>query len=261
MLENLYIENYAIIEKLSLEFSPGMNTLTGETGAGKSILAGALSLLLGVPANTSVIRSGTQQALVSGTFLLSPENENDALNWLKENSIEIEDDRVIIRRVLRANGKGTAYIQSVPVSRQQLSEFTSTLIDMHGQHEHQSLFNIQYHRRFIDAFGNCQDLRQRVHREFLNLNEKKDELRSLQNDKKERERDAELLRFAMKEIQELDPQIGEDEALGGGTAEATAVRNPLFSYRQGAQRSQSRRRRCSFFHVQRTDRTQERSRY
>ena len=213
MLEDLRIENYALIEKLSLEFSPGMNTLTGETGAGKSILAGALSLLLGTSVNASIIRNGTAQVVVSGTFRLPPNDGNEGRSWLEENGIESEDDRVIIRRVLKSNGKGSAYIQGVQVPRQQLSKFTSTLIDMHGQHEHQSLFNIQYHRRFIDAFGGCMDLQQKVQREFLYLSEKKEELKSLQNDKKERERDAELLRFAMKEIHELDPQSGEDDAL------------------------------------------------
>ena len=217
MLENIHIENYALIEKLSLEFSPGMNTLTGETGAGKSILAGALNLLLGVAASATFIRNGENQAVVSGTFLLPREGEagTDSRKWLEEHGIESEDERVIIRRVLKTNGKGGSYLQGAPVMRQQLAEFTSMLIDMHGQHEHQSLFNIQQHRRFLDAFGDCRDLQQKVQREFVSLSDKKSELQSLQANKKEQEREAELLRFAMVEINELDPQIGEDEALEG----------------------------------------------
>lgn len=211
MLEELHVENYALIERLTLEFSAGMNTLTGETGAGKSILAGALSLLLGTAASTTSIRNGASQALVSGTFLLPPESEGR--NWLEENGIESEDNRVIIRRVLKSTGKGAAYIQGVPVNRQQLSRFTSALIDMHGQHEHQSLFNLQYHRRFLDAFGDCEDLCRRVQQDFIAISEKKEELKSLQNDKNAREREMDLLRFAMKEINELDPQIAEDQDL------------------------------------------------
>ncbi|MGI9256157.1 MAG: DNA repair protein RecN [Salinispira sp.] len=231
MIEELYIENYALIEKLTLRFSPGMNTLTGETGAGKSILAGALSLLLGMTASTSSVRKGAQQAVVTAAFLLPPEGgsaaagtgisaspnpsppASESRSWLEANAIEIEDDRVIIRRIVKSSGKGSAYIQGVPVSRQQLLTFTSFLVDMHGQHEHQSLFNIQYHRRFIDAFGNTRELCQKVHREFLYLSEKKEELASLKKDRQTREREAELLRFAIKEINEFDLQLTEDDEL------------------------------------------------
>jgi DNA repair protein RecN (Recombination protein N) len=175
LLENLHIVNYALIEELELDFSNGMNTLTGETGAGKSILAGALGLLLGAKATTASIRNGCDQARVSGTFLLPAEGDaaRDSREWLEEQGIEPEDDRVIIRRVLKSTGKGNSFIQGNMIPLQKLEEFTAILLDMHGQHEHQSLFNIQHHRRFIDAYGDLTDLRDKVQRDFLFLNEKK----------------------------------------------------------------------------------------
>ncbi len=216
MLENLIIRNYALIDHLELEFSPGMNTLTGETGAGKSILAGALGLLLGAKATTGSIRSGCEQAEVSGTFAL-PDGESDAGRdsriWLEEMGIEADDDRVVIRRVLKINGKGNSYIQASMLPRQKLEEFTAILLDMHGQHEHQSLFNIQHHRRFIDAFGGLAALRDKVQRDFLYLNDRKNELNTLENDEKERQREIELLKYAIQEIDGLNIQPGEDEGL------------------------------------------------
>jgi DNA repair protein RecN (Recombination protein N) len=215
LLENLHIVNYALIEELELDFSNGMNTLTGETGAGKSILAGALGLLLGAKATTASIRNGCDQARVSGTFLLPPEGDaaRDSREWLEEQGIEPEDDRVIIRRVLKSTGKGNSFIQGNMIPLQKLEEFTAILLDMHGQHEHQSLFNIQHHRRFIDAYGDLTDLRDKVQRDFLFLNEKKEELDTLLNDERERDREIELLRYAIREIDELDIQPGEDDAL------------------------------------------------
>ncbi|AHC14550.1 DNA repair protein RecN [Salinispira pacifica] len=215
MLENLHIENYALIERLELDFARGMNTLTGETGAGKSILAGALNVLLGGKATTGAIRKGAEQAVVSGSFLLpsSGDAASACRDWLDERGIEFEEERVILRRVLKSTGKGNSFIQGSIVPRQQLAEFTSILIDMHGQHEHQSLFNIQHHRRFIDSYSACDDLRESVQRDFLFLNEKKEELESLLNDERDRQEEIDYLNFSIKDIQELDPQPDEDTEL------------------------------------------------
>lgn len=215
MLENLHIENYALIERLELDFSRGMNTLTGETGAGKSILAGALNVLLGGKATTGAIRKGAEQAVVSGSFFLPDSGEAAAAcrDWLDERGIEFDEDRVVLRRVLKSTGKGNSFIQGSIVPRQQLAEFTSILIDMHGQHEHQSLFNIQHHRRFIDSYSGSNELRDSVQRDFLFLNEKKEELESLLNDEKDRQEEIDYLNYAMKDIQELDPQPDEDTEL------------------------------------------------
>lgn len=215
MLEDLHIENYALIDSLTLEFSKGMNTLTGETGAGKSILAGALGLLLGAKATTSVIRTGCERAMVSGTFVLPSHGQcrTQALAWLDEQGIDAEDDRVVIRRVLKSTGKGNAYIQGGMLPRQKLEEFTAILLDMHGQHEHQSLFNIQNHRRLIDAYGNLEEQVQQIQRNFLYLNEKREELNILQKNERDRLREIELLKYAVKEIEDMKVQPGEDDVL------------------------------------------------
>ncbi len=212
MLENLIIENYALIEKLELNFTPGMNVLTGETGAGKSILAGALGLLRGARATTGSIRNGTEKADVAATFVL-PESGDAAAEsrkWLEDRDIGQEDGRVVIRRILKTSGKGNSYIQGTMVPRQDIEAFTSIIMDMHGQHEHQSLFNIQQHRKLLDSFGNCGGLLDKVQRDFLFLNEKKEELKTLHTSESERQREMELLQFAVKEIEELAPQLDED---------------------------------------------------
>jgi DNA repair protein RecN (Recombination protein N) len=215
VLENLHIVNYALIEELEIDFSEGMNTLTGETGAGKSILAGALGLLLGAKATTASIRAGCEQATVSGSFRL-PESGSaarESREWLEAHGVEPEDGRVIIRRILKSSGKGNSFIQGSLFPMQKLEEFTAILLDMHGQHEHQSLFNIQHHRRYIDSYGNLDELREKVQREFLFLNEKKEELDTLLNDERERDREIDLLKYAIREIDELSFHIGEDDAL------------------------------------------------
>ncbi|MEA1911285.1 MAG: AAA family ATPase, partial [Spirochaetota bacterium] len=140
MLEELSIKNYALIEDLVINFDSGLNILTGETGAGKSIIIGALGLIIGSKGNTASIRTGCSESQVSCVIKI-PEN-CEAGNWLSDHEIEPEDDRIIIRRVLRQAGRGSIFIQSVPSSRKDLEELSSFIFDMHGQHSHQSLLNI-----------------------------------------------------------------------------------------------------------------------
>ena len=130
MLEELSIKDFAIIESENIEFQKGFTVLSGETGAGKSILIGALSFLLGGKAEISQIRTGCQEASVSGTFCID-NKETEA--WLSEHGIEAEDSRIILRRYLRDNGKSGAYIGSAPVTRADLADFSSFLVDIHGQ--------------------------------------------------------------------------------------------------------------------------------
>ena len=153
MLESVSITNFALIESVSLDFDVGFTVLSGETGAGKSILIGALSFLLGGKGGVEVIRAGATEARVSGTFLLSKTRHDEAFAWLEEHGIETDDGRVLLRRFVKDTGRGGAWIQNTPVTRGELSEFSAFLVDIHGQHEHQSLMKVPEHRRYLDSYG------------------------------------------------------------------------------------------------------------
>ena len=165
MLETLKIKDFALIDSSSVEFSKGFSVLSGETGAGKSILIGAISFLLGGKAGAESIRAGCQEASVSGVWSLPPKSKEDrdlsldaeeepqsAREWLSQRGIEDEDGQIILRRVIRAGGKSGAWIQGTPVPRADLAKFSEFLIDIHGQHEHQSLMRQPEHRKFLDSY-------------------------------------------------------------------------------------------------------------
>ncbi|MFI5369849.1 MAG: AAA family ATPase, partial [Spirochaetia bacterium] len=151
MLEELHVHNYAIIDKLQVRFTSGLNILSGETGAGKSILVGALGLLLGDKTDTSIIRSGAEETTVSG--IVSVPGNAEAAQWLAAHGIEPEEGAVILRRMLKSNGRGSLFIQSTPVTRADLHEFSTLLFDLHGQHEHQSLLDLENHRKLVDRWS------------------------------------------------------------------------------------------------------------
>jgi hypothetical protein len=212
MLENLSIKNIALIDSLELDFSKGFNVLTGETGAGKSILIGSISFLLGGKSNLDIIRHGAEEASVSGLFSISKNSEN-ARQWLKEHQIELEGDEVLIRRCLKNTGRSSIWIGGVQVTRNELLDFTSFLIDIHGQHDHQSLFKISEHRRFLDGFAKIENEVKtftKMYTELASLKEKYSSMVEREKDKKERE---ELLKFAIEEIEKAKLKEGEEEKL------------------------------------------------
>jgi DNA repair protein RecN (Recombination protein N) len=211
MLEELVVHNFAIIEKLQVRFTAGLNVLTGETGAGKSILIGALGLLLGDRADTSIVRSGAEEAAVSGVIGVG--GSADAGAWLVARGIEAEDGAVIVRRVLKATGRGASFIQSTPVTRADLAAFSSLLFDVHGQHEHQSLLDLDQHRRLLDRHGNTEPLAARFHELYLALASLRERLSKLASDERERMRRMDLLSFAVQEIKALALKPGEQEEL------------------------------------------------
>ena len=212
MLEDLTIKDFAIIDQISIEFSKGFTVLSGETGAGKSILIGALSFLLGGKAEVSQIRSGSGEASVSGTFLLdNPDPEMKS--WLTEHGIEAENNRVLLRRFIRLNGKSGAWIGSVPATRSDLAEFSAFLIDIHGQHEHQSLMKVSEHRKFLDSRAGITDEVRAFTSLYTSLIEKRRILEQLNSDDGERLRKIDMYTFAVKEISDANLKDGEDENL------------------------------------------------
>lgn len=212
MLEDLTIKDFAIIDQITIEFSKGFTVLSGETGAGKSILIGALSFLLGGKAEVSQIRSGSGEASVSGTFLLdNPDPEMKS--WLTEHGIEAENNRVLLRRFIRLNGKSGAWIGSVPATRSDLAEFSAFLIDIHGQHEHQSLMKVSEHRKFLDSRAGITDEVRAFTSLYTSLIEKRRILEQLNSDDGERLRKIDMYTFAVKEISEANLKDGEDVSL------------------------------------------------
>lgn len=218
MLEELSIKDFAIIESEHIEFSNGFTVLSGETGAGKSILIGAMSFLLGGKADVNQIRSGAHEAQVSGTFYLdSKENQNPALEWLNDHGIETENNRILLRRYIRDNGRAGAWIGSTPVNRTDLAEFSSFLVDIHGQHEHQSLMRVPEHRKFLDARAGILPEVSAFTALYMELVEKRRLLAQLDSSDADRTRKIDMYNFAVKEIEdaklkpEEDIQLEEEE--------------------------------------------------
>ncbi|MDE1943311.1 MAG: DNA repair protein RecN [Betaproteobacteria bacterium] len=156
MLRALSIRNFVIVEALDLEFEPGFTVLTGETGAGKSILIEALSLALGARADSGAVRTGAQRAEVVAEFQI-PEG-SPALRWLQDNDLQSEDGACVLRRVLDLSGKSRAFINGSSVPVQQLKTLSEWLLDIHGQHAHQSLQKSATQRELLDAFAGTAEL-------------------------------------------------------------------------------------------------------
>ncbi len=211
MLEELSIRDFAIIDKLSVRFESGLNLLTGETGAGKSILIGAMGFLLGEKADTGIIRSGAEEALVSGTAVV--EGNEDALAWLSERGIAPEGGAVIVRRGLKRNGRGSIYVQDSPVTRQELADLGSLLVEVHGQRDSQALLKRDRHRVILDRFAGIEGDTAAYSARYAALVAKRKALESMAGSEAERQREAELLRYSIEEIDAAKPKAGEDDVL------------------------------------------------
>ncbi len=211
MLEELVVQNYALIDRLQVRFSPGLNILTGETGAGKSILIGALGLILGMKADTGAIRAGTEEIDVSG--IVKPDNNPDVQTWMEEKGIAAENNSIIIRRVVKKNGKGMIYVQSTPFTLAALRELTGMLFDLHGQHEHQSLLSPENHRRLLDHYGNITAAVTAFSALYTRLLKVREEHAALIAEQRERVRKVELLEYAIQEIEDAKLTVGEEEQL------------------------------------------------
>lgn len=212
MLEDLTVKDFALIDSVSLEFGRGLNILSGETGAGKSILIGSLTFLLGGKASSDSIRTGCEEARVSGTVYLEPE-ATMARAWLKEHGIEPDGDRVLLRRTLRANGKSGTWIQDAPITRAELADFTSFTVDIHGQHDHQSLLKVDEHRRFLDSYAGIEAEVADFTAQYSALAAKRKARDEMNTSERERAQKIELLSFAADEIRKASLRANEEEDL------------------------------------------------
>jgi DNA repair protein RecN (Recombination protein N) len=213
MLIELRIRDYAVIRDLSLELGPGLNVLTGETGAGKSIIVGALSLLLGERASSEAVRTGADRAVVEAVFDLEARDElEDRLEAL---GIPCDDGLLLLRREVQAEGRNRAWINGSPATAGTVGEFGRALVDLHGQHEHQTLLLAEAQRGILDAFAGAREVVDEVTTLWGELAALTKERGERQERMRELEARADFLRFQLGEIREARPQPDEDRQLEG----------------------------------------------
>lgn len=214
MLLSLNVNNYAIIDKLSIDFEEGLNIITGETGAGKSIIIGALSLVLGEHAKSENIRTGEDKASIQALFTI-PENNDDLRRLLSELSIDISDDTLILSREINVKGRSICKINSTLVNVSTLKEVGTHLIDIHGQHEHQKLLNQHTHLEFLDAYANNQikDILKKVEDSYSLFKKAEKDFNEIKNKAKDNENNFDNLTRQFEEIDEIELTPGEDEEL------------------------------------------------
>ena len=210
MLKSLHIANYALIESLEIEFASGLNILTGETGAGKSIIIDALSLILGERADSEVVRRGAEKAIVETVFGVVGNQKLKAI--LGENDIECGDD-LILRREVSAKGQGRCFINDSPVTLSLMKDVGDVLVDLHGQHEHQSLLRVETHGDLLDDFGKLDGLREEFRRAYERALAARAELEQLRAQERHLRERMELYDFQVKEIDAVGPRQGEEETL------------------------------------------------
>lgn len=210
MLTSIAISNFAIVDTLDLELKNGMTAISGETGAGKSIMVDALSLCLGGRTDAGVVRHGEKKADISATFEIK--EYPHVHDWLEERDLE-NDHHCILRRVITKEGRSKAYINGRPCTLADLKEVGSFLVDIHGQHEHQSLLKRSAQRQQLDEYGQLTDLARQVQSEYSAWKKLREELYAKQNRSSEMEARVQLLSYQAEELAQLDLKEGEIETL------------------------------------------------
>lgn len=210
MLKSLAIKDYALIESIEVEFENGLNIITGETGAGKSILIDALGILLGDRASIEVVRRDCNKAIIEGIFDVS--NNKKIEKFLIENEIDFNNE-LILRREISIKGNSRVFINDSPVNLNLIKEAGDYLVDLHGQHEHQSLLRSEKHVDFLDDYLNIGNLLDEYRLELNQLSGIKKELKSLYEKERLIKEKFELYSFQLKEINEVSPSIEEEEIL------------------------------------------------
>lgn len=210
MLKHLYIRNFAIIDELELDFQPGMTALTGETGAGKSILLGALNLVLGDRADNDSITQDAEFAEIVAEFDIH--KLDNISTWLVSQELNT-DKECILRRRISKDGRSRAYINSTPVNLQLIRELAEMLIDIHGQHEHQSMMKSTVQRQLLDDYASHSSLQESVSNLFVELKLVEDQLQHLQQTSNEQNDRLDLLRFQTQELDALALEENEFQTL------------------------------------------------
>ncbi|MBQ2564152.1 MAG: DNA repair protein RecN [Oscillospiraceae bacterium] len=205
MLSELHIKNIAVIEEASIEFEPGLNVLTGETGAGKSIVIDALGAVIGTRVGRDMLRTGAEKGLVTAVF-----RSREASRWLDENDIDVDDDDIIIQRRITADGKNSCRVCGQPITVAQLKELGTFLLDIHGQNDGRLLMDERNHLGYLDSYGDYQDLLKKFHGEYRTCSEIYQKIKRLNMDEAERQHRQELLRATIQELTDANLISGEE---------------------------------------------------
>ena len=201
LLLSININNYTLVESLEIEFNKGTTAITGETGAGKSLVLDALGMALGDRADTDTIRHGKARAEITATFDIN--NIEDAKKWLHDNDFN-NDENCILRRIYTTEGRSKGYINGQPSTMSQLQELGDMLTDIHSQHEHQSLLRKDTHRRLLDEYAKVEDLTKQVASHYVSWHKTNNDLSDLLKRSDELDARKELLGFQVVELQQLD---------------------------------------------------------
>jgi DNA repair protein RecN (Recombination protein N) len=210
MLKRLYIKNFAIVDELEVNFEPGFQVITGETGAGKSIMVGALGLLCGERGQSDLVRAGETKAILEAEFTF---NTNKLNRILEENGIDFENGFMIIRREISPNGMSRGFINDSPVNITTLSRISDYLVDLHGQHQHQRLLNTESHISYLDEFGRLKSELELYYNIYTAYNAKIQELQDLINQHRSVQEKKDLLNFQIEEIRKANLKNNESEEL------------------------------------------------
>mgnify|MGYP001028824688 FL=1 len=209
MLKSLNIENIAVIEKADIEFSPGLNVLTGETGAGKSIVVDSINAVLGERTSRELVRNGANEAQVTAVF---DDINSSVREKLDEFGIE-DDDTLVLMRKISDKGKSYCRINGVPCTVSMLRQLGEQLVNIHGQHDSQALLNPDTHYRFLDMFADDKELVSEYSKNFKKLLEVRKKLKSLTADAENNDKQSEMLDYEINELTQADIKVGEIEQL------------------------------------------------
>jgi len=231
MLIQLTVSNYAIAERVELQFSSGMTALTGETGAGKSIVLDALGLAMGGRADAGAVRHGAERADINASFDISRIPE--ARQWLEAHELDDKED-CILRRTIRKDGRSKAFINGQPCPLSQLKELGGLLMDIHSQHQHQSLLRKDTHRKLLDEFAGAEQLADQARTAWKAWNATRQKLEQRRHNADEAEARLQLLRYQVEELDRLALEDGEQEALEQEQAQLSQADAVLHSSHQAA---------------------------
>ncbi|KXO12045.1 DNA repair protein RecN [Marinobacter excellens] len=231
MLTQLMVSNYAIAERVDLHFSKGMTALTGETGAGKSIVLDALSLAMGGRADAGAVRHGAKRADITASFDIS--RIPIARQWLEEHELDDKDD-CILRRTISKDGRSKAFINGQPCPLSQLKDLGGLLMDIHSQHQHQSLLQKDTHRKLLDEFSGAEDLAEQTRDAWKAWHRTSQKLEQRRQNADEAEAKLQLLRYQVEELDRLALGDGEQEALEQEQAQLSQADVVLHSSHQAA---------------------------
>ena len=210
MLESLHVRNYVLIDSLDLDFSDGFTVITGETGSGKSIILGALSLLLGQKADKEAVRKGSEMAEVSGTFSIG---SSEVLSWCNDHEIEVEDNTLVLRRVIRSNGRSTYSVNGTALNRSEGEELGMLLVDGSSQHAHQSLMKNDVLRKVLDEASSSLEALDSYRASYKELMETEDKLKQTKELMERSSEEADYMKYCLSELENADLKVGEEEEL------------------------------------------------